>query len=250
MMAAGLHTGDIMRPGISFLSALLLAAALLVGLLGVGNGIERFRMADRSVTVKGLAELDVRSDYAVWSVRFRRAGQSFADVHQALADDRQRVVQFLRAQGFSDDELDPRPLKVQDLLAREWGSGQVALRFNGSGEVLVRSVRVERVEVASAGTDPLIAAGLQLDTDAGMGSPQYQLRGFNDIKPRLLAEVTANAREQAERFAADAGARLGALKSANQGVIQVIDDDGSGESFGRTIGKRLRVVSTFTYYLD
>jgi len=66
----------------------------------------------------------------------------------------------------------------------------------------------------------------------------------------LLEAATSNAREQATRFAEDAGATLGRLKSANQGVIRVIDDDGSDMDSGRTVGKRLRVVSTFEYTLD
>ena len=82
------------------------------------------------------------------------------------------------------------------------------------------------------------------------GSPRYFLRGFNEVKPQLLKAAVTNAREQAEQFAADAGATLGDLRRANQGAIQILDDDGTdGYSAGLTIGKRLRVVSTFEYLL-
>jgi len=90
-------------------------------------------MADRTVTVKGLAEMDVKSDFAVWTLGFRRGGDQFAEVQKGLSEDRQRVLDFLREQGFSDEELEVRPLQVQDLLAREWASRDVALRFNGQG---------------------------------------------------------------------------------------------------------------------
>ena len=83
------------------------------------------------------------------------------------------------------------------------------------------------------------------------GSPRYLLRGFNDIKPILLEQAVINAAEQAQKFAADAAARLGDLRRANQGTIQILDDDGGdGYSSAQTIGKRLRVVSTFEYSLD
>jgi uncharacterized protein len=65
----------------------------------------------------------------------------------------------------------------------------------------------------------------------------------------LLAEATLNAREQADKFAAEAGARLGELKSANQGVIRITGDDGNDYDDGSSRGKRLRVVSTFEYEL-
>ncbi|HCL15086.1 MAG TPA: SIMPL domain-containing protein, partial [Pseudomonas sp.] len=105
---------------IGFLPAALIAAAVAFAGWSVGQGVERFRMADRTVTVKGLAEMDVKSDFAVWTLGFRRGGDRFAEVQQGLSEDRQRVLDFLREQGFSDEELEVRPLQVQDLLAREW----------------------------------------------------------------------------------------------------------------------------------
>lgn len=75
--------------------------------------------------------MDVKSDFAIWTLGFRRGGDDFAELQQRLAGDRQAVVAFLREQGFDEAEIEVRPLQVQDLLAREWGSQEVALRFNG-----------------------------------------------------------------------------------------------------------------------
>ena len=58
-------------------TALLIAAGIAVAGFAVSQGLERFRMSDRSVTVKGLAEKDVESDFAVWTLSFRRAGNEF-----------------------------------------------------------------------------------------------------------------------------------------------------------------------------
>lgn len=234
-----------------------LVAGLLVGagvaLAGywVGNGLERLRMADRSVTVKGLAEQEVQSDFAVWTLSFRRAGNEFAGVQQALAQDRDQVLAFLTARGFAAAEVEARPLQVQDLFAREYAQGNQPLRFNGVGQVLVKSARVAEVEAAALAVDPLIQAGVQLggENEGARGGPRFQLRGFNDIKAPLLAEATRNAREQADKFAAEAGARLGPLKSANQGVIRISGDDGNDFDDGSSRTKRLRVVSTFEYEL-
>lgn len=236
--------------GIGFFAALVLAGGMAASGWMLGQGVERFRAADRTITVKGLAERDVRSDFAVWTLAFRRAGGEFGNVQQALAEDRERIAAFLREQGFSAEEIEVRPLQVQDLLAREYGSENVPLRFNGQGQVVVRSARVDTVAIASTRIDPLISAGIQLGGDSeGFYGPRYQLRGFNDIKPQLLEEATLSARAQAKKFAADAGAELGPLKTANQGTIRIVDDDGSDMDTSRTIGKRLRVVSTFEFAL-
>lgn len=236
----------------SSLSRLLVALVVGAGIAGAGffvsEGLERFRMADRSIAVKGLAEQDVEADFAVWSLNFRRADNDFAAVQQALAADREKVLAFLTAQGFGNGEVEVRPLAVQDLLARDYAQSNTPLRFNGSGQVLVRTPRVAQVAKAALAIDPLIQAGVQFSDDGNDG-PRYQLRGFNDIKAPLLAEATRNAREQAEKFAAEAGAQLGPLKSANQGVIRITGDDGNDYDDGRSLTKRLRVVSSFVYEL-
>ena len=240
-----------MSPIFRLIAAALIAAGVAAAGFFVSNGLERFRMADRSVTVKGLAEKDVESDFAVWTLSFRRAGAEFNGVQQALVGDREKVLAFLSERGFAAEEMQVRPLQVQDLLAREYAQGNVPFRFNGTGQVLVTSARVAEVEQAALAVDPLIQQGIQLggENEGGRSGPRFQLRGFNDVKAPLLAEATRNAREQAEKFAAEAGAQLGPLKNANQGVIRITGDDGNDFDDGSSRGKRLRVVSTFEYEL-
>ena len=233
-------------------TALLIAAGIAIAGFAVSQGLERFRMSDRSVTVKGLAEKDVESDFAVWTLSFRRAGNDFGGVQQALAGDRDKVAAFLKQRGFTDAEVEAKPLQVQDLFTREYAQGNQPFRFNGTGQVLVKSARVAEVEGAARAVDPLIQAGVQLggENEGGRSGPRFQLRGFNDIKAPLLAEATRNAREQADKFAAEAGAELGPLKNANQGVIRITGDDGNDFDDGSSRMKRLRVVSTFEYELE
>lgn len=234
------------KPGF-WVGALLLALGVAGAGWTVGDGLQRFKLADRSVTIKGLAEADVESDFAAWNLTFRRAGDAFAEVQQALAEDRTRVASFLTAAGFTPDEVEIRPLQVQDAYSREYNAGNQPLRYTGSGMVIVQSARVELVEATALAIDPLIEAGVEIEGGSG---PRYQLRGFNEVKPALLAEATRNAREQAEKFAAEAGARVGVLRSANQGVIRITGSDGNDWDDGSSRVKRLRVVSTFQYALE
>jgi hypothetical protein len=234
------------------LPSILIAASVVVAGWSVGEGLKSFRQADRHLTIKGLAEQDVKSDFAIWTLSFRRAAANYDEVRRQLTDDREAVVVFLLSQGFVESEIERRPLQITDLLARDYGQQDVTFRYTGQASVTVRSANVDAVAKAANSIDPLIQQGVQMSQEGPMGgSPRYLLRGFNDIKPVLLEQAVSNAAEQAQKFAADAGARLGSLKRANQGTIQILDDDGSdGFTSGQTIGKRLRVVSTFVYSLD
>ena len=66
----------------------------------------------------------------------------------------------------------------------------------------------------------------------------------------MVAEATRNARASAEQFATDSGSRLGAIRSASQGVFQILArDEAPGLMEPFQIAKRLRVVSTVEYFL-
>ena len=79
----------------------------------------------------------------------------------------------------------------------------------------------------------------------GEGSaPEFDYTKLNDIKPGLIAEATAAARDSAQQFAQDSGSRLGGIRSANQGVVTISDRDQSSPHV-----KRVRVVTTVEYFL-
>ena len=77
-----------------------------------------------------------------------------------------------------------------------------------------------------------------------MGGPDFEYTKLNAIKPALIAEATSNARQSAEQFAKDSGARIGGILSASQGVVDISDrDQGSPQV------KKVRVVTTVEYFL-
>jgi hypothetical protein len=243
------------------LSALIVGLCLLLGLSAagflVGRGATRFRADTRVVTVKGLVEREVKADRAVWALGLRRASETLADAHTRISADRDAVVAFLRKQGFADAEIERRPTRTVDKLAREYAQPQAGDRFRYvvTTSVVVRTDSVERVQTALGSTEELLKAGVALDgeREGGGANPRYVVSTFNELRPALLADATKNARATAQQFAADSGAQVGRIRSANQGSIQIFGLDGGDESapFSPTSTpiKRIRVVSTFEFEL-
>ena len=74
--------------------------------------------------------------------------------------------------------------------------------------------------------------------------------GLNKLKPEMIADATARAREAATQFARDSRSDLGAIRQANQGVFEILPrDQAPGISEASQIAKILRVVSIIDYYL-
>ena len=79
----------------------------------------------------------------------------------------------------------------------------------------------------------------------------YIYSGLNAIKPEMIAEATARAREGAEQFARDSGSRVGAIRRANQGTFEILPRDRvPGASEDSQLAKTVRVVSTIDYLLE
>jgi hypothetical protein len=86
---------------------------------------------------------------------------------------------------------------------------------------------------------------------APASGPVYLFTGLNAVKPAMVAEATRNARASAEQFAVDSGSRLGRIRSASQGVFQILTrHEAPGIVEPYQIDKRIRVVSTVEYALS
>ena len=239
-----------------FLSSLILSLSLLVGLYlagqQIGQGTARFRADNRSLIVKGLAEQEVKADLATWNIAFRRAGNDYAQLQSEIKADKEAVQAFLTKQGFTPAEVQQQPTRTVDKLTNEYGNnqGEDKARYILTGKYTVKSKNVDQVATALGHLDELQAQGILLDSDGG-ANPSYALTNFNDqLRPLLLDQATANAKVTADQMAKKLGVKVGKLRSANQGVIQIFGADQDSEYGGEgAIQKKLRVVSTFEFDL-
>lgn len=236
---------------------LLLAIGLIIGGLLLGTRIRDFKRADRYVEVKGLVERTVKSDSATWPISFSEAGDSLPEVFAASEKDKTAVVAFLKAQGFADSDLTVGSIAVTDRSTQQYNNNTHGPRFVVEQTITLQSNDVDKVAAANAKTADLIRAGVVIQSGQNGGGVVYKFNGLNALKPDMITEATRNARSSADRFAADSGSQVGAIRDANQGVfsISAANAGGTGEDGGfdqqadSSIMKKVRVVSTIDYYL-
>ena len=89
----------------------------------------------------------------------------------------------------------------------------------------------------------LLARGVAIVNDYNY-QITYGYTGLNDIKPQMIQEATANAREAAIKFAEDSKNKVGKIKTASQGQFSITDKDQNTPYI-----KKIRVVTSVDYYL-
>lgn len=233
-------------------AALVVAAGIALSGWFVGQGFLEGRQADRYVTVKGFAERIVKADLALWPMRFVATGNDLTRVQEKLRSDAAAVLAFLADAGIPREAVELQNVEVTDLLAQAYRSGPVESRFIVAQTLMVRTDDVDRIIQASQKLDALVDAGVVLSSEMGpSGSgPFYLFTRLNDLKPEMIAEATRNARAAALQFAEDSGSALGGIRTANQGLFQILPrDDTPGMMEPRQVMKTVRVVSTIQYLL-
>ena len=227
----------------NLIAALLVAVGLAAAGWFAAQGMARLRTADRFVTVKGSAEKIVDADLVVWPLAQTVVGNDLAAVQAGLETNNATIRAFLTGAGFKDDEIVVSPPRLEDRWAWSYGDNRPPERYRYSNTVTLRSNRVAEALAALRRSGDLVGKGVMLNTEEG-GGPDFEYTRLNEIKPALIAEATANARKSAEQFAKDSGARLGGIRSANQGVVSITDRDRGSPQV-----KTVRVVTTVEYFL-
>ncbi len=237
----------------SSLAALVLALGVALGGFFVGAGFARGRSADRYVEVKGLAEREVIADLALWPLRFAASANDLAAAQAQITRSTQQIREFLMANGIDGGAAELQNLQVSDANTNRYQTDRSGPRFIIEQTLMVRSEMPEVLQAASQRVSDLVSAGVVLSSagEFGTGGPTYIFNGLNALKPMMIAEATANAREAAEQFARDSGSTLGGIRQANQGVFVILPrDQAPGVNEGGQLRKTVRVVSTVQYFLE
>jgi hypothetical protein len=241
--------------------SIILGCSIILGafLLGffIFKGLKTFSDKDRVVTVKGLAEMNMKATSATISINFSFSGDDLKDVLQQSEDKKVAIINYLKENGYTEKEVEINNINVTDrqtYYETQWRNGQEVLvkidRYAAYQGLTVQSSNIENTEDKSSVIElDLISKDLTSTINTSYAFPE-----LNSIKPQLIAESTKNARIAGEQFANDSQAKLGKIKTASQGQITIAgryyyDEDPTGIPEEPYIQKA-RVVSTIVFFLE
>jgi hypothetical protein len=216
-----------------------------------GDALIKSRLGLRTVTVKGLSEREVKADLGFWPVRFVVTGPTLEIARAKLEVSEAAVKAFLKSQGFADADMAVQNIQVEDRMAGYNAQGiPEDTRFVLTEDLLVRSIDVQMLADASRSVGDLLKSGVVFSSDAYNAGPSYIFTKIADLKGDMLTEATRRAREAAQKFAEESGAKVGDIQNANQGIFEIkpaveIPNDRPEKQ----IDKMVRVVTTITYFL-
>lgn len=217
----------------------------------LGDGLRRAKMAERTVTVRGVSERDVTADLATWTVDFSHQGTDLGPVQGSVDAQAHAVRDFFRHAGFRPDEITDSDVAVsRERTSDPEGKGVGPEKLTVKRSIQLRTNDVMKARAAYALQAELLRQGVELSGS----NISYTFTRLNDLKPAMIAEADRNARSSAEQFAHDSGAQVGRIRTASQGYFSVGPRDGEecddcNSSGGSSPFQKVRVVATIDYDL-
>ena len=223
---------------------LVLAAAIVIAAAMLPLSVAKLKSYDRTVDVKGLCEREVKADKVIWPMTYKVMGDDLASVLKQTEAFNKEIVDFLIAGGIPAEQISMAAPTISDKLASEYGTNDRYYRFMSTNVVTVCTEKIDEVLALQARQSELMKKGIAFSGNDWENRTQFRFEALNDIKPEMIEEATANAREAARKFAQDSESRLGKIKTATQGTFSIEDRDSNTPQI-----KKVRVVTYVTYYI-
>lgn len=238
-------------------NALILAVAVIVAAFLFSNAFKNRNQSNDTISVTGLGKKDFTSDLIVWSGSFSKKSMNLKDAYASLDEDREKIKSYLISKGIATGDIVFSAVNFNkdfDYTYNENGTTrqQIFTGFNLTQTVTVQSKEVDRIEEISRQSSELINSGVEFYSNP----PEYYYTKLAELKIKMIAEATKDARIRAESIAQNAGASLGHLKKSDMGVFQITGQNSSedfsyGGSFNTTSkNKTANITVKLVYQVD
>ena len=173
----------------------------------------------KSLTVTGSAKHRITSDLAIWKLGVKGEGKTMEEAFAKLEASEQGVRAFFAKHGFTETAFQAGAI-VTEVHRKKDDKGNelrevVSYELTRSFRVSVEDVR--KVQRVAGEVTELLKGGLRVLCDP----PEYIVTNLGELKMKVIADATANARERADLIATNSKCRVGEVREARAGVLQI-----------------------------
>ena len=211
-------------------SAVILSIGIVIASVFIARAASEMKSNERYVTVKGLAEREVKANKVIWPIAFNDVSNNLNSLYESIESKNKTIVDYLKKNGIKDSEINISSPSVFDRMAQSYVADNVT------------ATDVDKVMKLMSKQSELLKLGIAVGSNYE-NRVQYLYTSLNDLKPEMIEEATKNARQVADKFAEDAECDLGSIKYANQGQFSITEDSNTPHI------KQIRVVTTVDYFL-
>lgn len=224
--------------------------ALLISLIAT-QAFFASKQLENSISVTGSARKSVVADTAKLSITLRRTASfnTLSGSYRTMNTNTETVKAFILKAGFIETDVSITPPSADQIYDNNSRPAEDR-QFDVRQYVDIRSNDIAKIEALSRSITNISEAGLIVE----VRPVEYTYTKLADIRGELFAEAIKDARVRAEAIASTSGGKVGKIKSAATGVVQVltpqsveVSDYGTVDT--SSINKEVMVTARASFYL-
>lgn len=171
------------------------------------------------ISTTGSAKKAVMSDKVKWtsSITQKVKASTMKDGYAKLDVNLKDVKDFLNTNGIPAESITISPVLMNEIWDNN-NNSQAEKNYNLVQNIEVQSNDVEKIDALAKNTNALINKGVLFSTN----SIEFYYSKLPEARIELLDSAIADAKARAEKLASAGGKKIGTLKSASSGVVQVM----------------------------
>ncbi|MBM3702661.1 MAG: SIMPL domain-containing protein [Actinobacteria bacterium] len=197
--------------------AIILGICLIISASIGSFTFYKVRSPEDTLSVTGSVREKVTSDLAKWTANFSRTipAEDLKAGYQMMKNDQKLVLNFFEDNGFTEEDLTISPVFMEQLYMYDPDAPKEnVLRQT----VEIQSNDVEKITYMAKNTQKLIDQGVVFSIQ----SLEYYYSKLPELRIELIPDAINDAKLRAQKIAEGSGKKIGVIKSANLGVVQVL----------------------------
>lgn len=208
-----------MKDNTNIIASAIIGASLVIALFIFSSAYKESRRVGQQINVTGSAKLAIKSDLGILAASISSNASTQSAAFKALEAQKPALLAYLASQGFTKEMVEFQTVSNFPNFAlndQGYSTGTV-ISYSYSQRVIIQSNDVKKIQELSLSLPTLVEQGISLQIEP----PQYQYTKLSDVKVQVQAEAAKDAMMRAKKIAEATGSKLGAIREARMGVLQI-----------------------------
>jgi hypothetical protein len=203
----------------NLIPVIIATVGFIIGVFLFSGAFKESRQQPKQITVTGSAKIAITSDLAILAGTINSYAPSQSAAYRYLESQKPTLINYLVAQGFDKSKIEFQTVYVMpnyELNQSGYSTG-VVRGYTYSQRFTLESSDVMKIRDVSLSLPNLVEQGMSLQ----MEPPQYLYVKLADLKIQVQAEAAKDAMMRAKKIAEATGSKLGPIRDARMGVLQI-----------------------------
>jgi len=202
--------------------SLIISLAAIIAVIILAVTVKNIKSTDQSINTTGSAKKLIVSDLGILRGTINVEAASPKDSYQKLQAQKPIIISYLKNAGFKEDSIEFQTVNSYANYQYNQNGQQIGISsYTTSQMISISSTDVNKIKEVSLDISSLVEQGVSFMVN----QPEYYYTKLGDIKIEIQAEAAKDAMTRGERIAEATGRKLGALRRARMGVIQITPEN-------------------------